>query len=215
MGTTGIGHIPGGLSVGARLALLEMEAEHAQYRTDCMIRDAAREAKRHHNERQVEEMRNKANALMTQAFVGGALQVAAGGAQLASVSSRLEAGQATIEANGLRHSTADSDCAELVHEQLLLRSKALDSEAMANRLCAVASLLNASADTAKSLTNSVAAARDADATAAANAAEDARSRAEEANESARRRLSQLDQKLDIIQRMLEDDANTRKTLLRG
>lgn len=214
MGSTGIGHIPGGLSLGARLALLEMEAEHAQYQADCMIRDAAREAKRRHNERQVEEMHKKASALMTQAFVGGGLQVAAGGAQLASVSSRLEAGQTALEANGLKRSVAANDAGALEQQQLL-RNQALHSEAMASRLCGVATILGASADAAKGLTNSIAAARDADAAAAANAAEDARSRAENANEAARRRLSQLDQKLAIIQRMLEDDANTRRALLRG
>jgi len=215
MATNGIGHIPGGLGMATRLALLEIEAEQAQYQADCTIRDAAREAKRQHNERQVEEMRNKATALMTQAFTSGALQVAAGTVQLASASSRLDAGQAKLDANRLTHASDARGQDAVLQEQYALRSRALQGEATANRLCAAATLLNASSEAVKALTNAVASGRDADIASATKAAESAGWRADDANESARRRLAQLDQKLAIIQRMLDDDADTRRALLRG
>lgn len=219
MGANGIGQIPGGLGLAARLALLEMESEQAMYRADCTLRDAAREAKRAHDERQVEEMRNKASALMTQAFTSGALQIAAGAAQFASVSSRLEAGQSRLEADGVAKSSAaarpDGANRGAFLEEQTLRGKALETEAVAKKLCAAATVLNGSAETVKALMNSVAAGYDANAAKERSAAENAAWRADDANESARRRQAQLDQKLAVIQQILEDDADTRRTILRG
>jgi len=219
MGAHGIGHIPGGVSLSTRLALLEMEAEQAMYRADCTLRDAAREAKRHHNERQVEEMRNKASALMTQAFTSGALQIAAGATQFASASQRLEAGQAKLEADGLAHASSSAQPDAGGHGTLLeeqqLRTKALFTEATAQKLCTIATVLNGSAETVNALMSSVAARCDADAAKERHAAENAGWRADDAQESARRRQAQLDQKLAILQQMLSDDADTRRALLRG
>lgn len=220
MGTHSVGSMSAGLGFATRLAMLEVESEQAQYDADCKLRDAAREAKQEHNKKQVEEIRSKASALMVQGFTSGALQIGAGAAQFASVSSKLEAGQAKLQSEEIGQQLQQTprealDRFALLEQRASLNEQAIQSKALAERLCAGASVLKSSEDVVKASFGAVVTGREANAAAQAHAAENAQARADDANEAARRRQAQLDQKLGILQQILEGEAETRRMLLRG
>lgn len=220
MGAHNVASMSAGLGFATRLAMLEVESEQAQYDSDCKLRDAAREAKREHNKKHVEELRSKASALMAQAFTSGALQIGAGVVQFASVSSKLEAGQAKLQSEDIGQQLQQTpkgslDRSALLEQRAPLEQRAMQSNALANRLCASADILKGSADVVAASFGAVVARRDANAAAQSHAAGDAQSRADDAGEAARRRQTQLDQKLGILQQILEGEAETRRMLLRG
>lgn len=219
--STHVNGTPGvGLSFATRLAMLEMESEHAQYRAECTLRDAAREGKREANQKQVQELREKASSILTQAFTSGALQIAAGGAQIASASAQLDAGYAHLEAAEVEHSlgqlTPDSSAYEaLWQRQQSLRQGALDVGSISKKLCAASGILEKSAKIVDIAFGAVSSNHEAKAAQSGHRADDAKSRVDDANDAARRHLSQLDQKLGILQQILDSEAETHRALLRG
>lgn len=215
-----INAIGAGFSFATQLAMLEMESEQTQYRADCAIRDAARQSKREANQKEIEQIRSKASSIMTQAITTGALQVAAGGAQIASVSFELDAGYAKLESADLEHSIDKLPADSPMHEAMWKKQTALDAEALARAttskfLCASSDILTKSNRVVELASSTVTNGHDAAIAQEKHRAEDAHTRAHDANEAARRRLSQLDQKLGILQQILDSEAETRRAMLRG
>lgn len=214
---TNVANVSGGFGLATQLAMLEIESEQAQYRSDCIIRDASREAKRQHNEQQVRELRDKAGSMMVGAITTGALQIASGAAKVVSVSSRLDAGYAELESTKLDGALrGDSPLGpQALEAKAAVQLRALEARSLADRLCTASTVLSSSADTVKSVFSAVAGNHDAKSARAAHSAEDAKGRADDANDAARRRQTQLDQKLGMLQQLLDAEAETRRAMLRG
>src|SRR2546423_247059 len=65
----------------AQLAVLEMSADEACYQADCKARDAERAAQRQLQEKQIQELRDKADVMRLNAFVDGGMTILSGAAQ--------------------------------------------------------------------------------------------------------------------------------------
>jgi hypothetical protein len=172
------------------LAVLEMSADEASYQADRLTRDAERAAQREHAAEQIRAMREKASAMKLNAFSDAGILATSAVAQGIGA----EAGY-------------DADVADA--------SKTSDPEAkLTDRICAAVSKTDETAIHINDLSfGSVETGLDATSTENAQAAEEAKQRADEANTTANRTLSLNDQKLAIIQEMLRSDSELMHTLI--
>jgi hypothetical protein len=179
-----------GASMATQIAILAVESEQADYEAQTSIRDAERAAKREHDKEQIAAIRDKASTLLVDGVVTGSLMMASSAAQFAAAGSKYDADVAGAGA-----------------------SKAA-ATATATRYTAGSTLLNGLAKGNELAFQSVVTSKDADAAAEGNAAEEAQTRADDANAARLRAQSQLDLKLSIAQDLLRSDADTMHMLIR-
>jgi hypothetical protein len=202
---TNVNAASSGTNVATQIAMLAVESEQADYEAQSSIREAEQASKREHDKDQIADIRGKASMLLADGIVTGGLMVASSAAQFASANAKYEADSADVDL-----STGDKATGEAVD---VAATKAA-ATAEATRYTAASTLLNGSAKTTDLVFNSATTNKDADAAEAGNAADEAKSRADDANAARLRALSQLDAKLSIAQDLLRSDADTMHLLIR-
>jgi len=190
---SGVDATYGGLSYATQLAILEAASEQADCESDRVIRDAERAERREHLEQQVQALRDKAGHLALEAVVVGGLQIGSGVVQLVGAEASYD------------HDVAKAEKREL---------DAASSSLHANRYAATSTFLTAGARSSELVFTSMTNSDDAHAVAQAAQSEDARARAEDAEAARQRARSQLDQKLEIVEQLIESEAETAHTLIR-
>jgi hypothetical protein len=188
MGTNAGIHAVTGLA--AELAVLEMNTDEASYQADRITRDAERAAQRQRIAEQVEAMHEKASTMRLNALVDAGIGITGGIAQGCAIGPQYDADMAKA------------------HECI---------DAGANREANIYKVISESANGSVKVNdlafNSVEEGFDSRSAEAAQDAEAAKQRAEDANSAAQRTLSQSDQKLAILQEMLRSDAELMHTLI--
>jgi hypothetical protein len=182
--------IQGVTGLAAELAVLEMSADETSYLADRVTRDAERAAQRQRVADQVEAMHDKATIIGLDAVVDGCLGATGGIMQGLSVGAQYDADVAKAN-EGI---DAGANRAAGTYRAISDSTGAVEK---ANDLAF----------------NSVETGLDSESTEAAQQAEAAKQRAEDANTAAQRTVSQDDQKLSIIQEMLRSDADLMHTLI--
>ncbi len=188
MGTNAGVHGVTGLA--AELAVLEMSADDASYQADRITRDADRAAHRQMVAEQVAAMREKASTMRLNAVVDGCLGVTGAAMQGLAVDAQYDADMA--RANNSINPGAARDVG--IYRAISDSTGAIGKVNDLGFNSRVESL-------------------DSQSTEAAQAADAAKQRADDANSAAQRTLSQSDQKLAIIQEMLRSDADVIHTLI--
>jgi hypothetical protein len=186
------------------LALLEVTAEDQSYQADSLVRDAAREAQRQHQQQQAQAMRDKASALLESAWVTGTLEVASGAAQVASACS-----QYSSDVTKLAADERPDGCG--LERDLSLQSAAASRDA--KLWGAASSFLGGSVKVSDMVYGSLEANHDADATNEAHLADEAKSHADDAASACQRSQAQLDQKLTMIEGLMRSEEETMRNLI--
>jgi len=172
------------------LAVLEMSADEASYQADKLTRDAERAAAREHAAEKIRAMREKASEMKLHALVDAGIMASSAGVQGIGADAGYDADMAKV------HNTCDPE-ANLV-----------------SRICdAVSKTEDTSIKVSDLSYGSIESGLDATSAEQAQAAEEAKERADEANTAANRTLSQNDQKLAVIQEMLRSDSELMHTLI--
>jgi hypothetical protein len=184
---TSTGATSAATSIATQIAILEAESEMAAYQAETVIREAERASKREHDRLQGEALRDKARDLAIGGVVTGGLMIASSAVQFAAANAQYDAA-----------TTGEGPAAELA----------------AKRYAATSTFLQGSAKTSEPMFAAIVTSDEACAAAQGQAAQEAQARAEDANASRSRALSQLDAKLAIAQELLRSDADTMHMLIR-
>jgi hypothetical protein len=192
-------------SMATQIAILAVESEQADYEAQSTIRDAERASKCEHDKEQIATIREKAGDLLADGIVTGSLLMAASAAQLGTANARYDANKANT---ALEDRNLDPNAAPG------LAATKNTGNLVADWYAAAPTFLQGGAKTSDLVFNSVVTNKEADAAGEGNLAQDAQTRADDANAARLRALSQLDGKLSIAQEMLSAEAETMHMLIR-